>query len=223
MSCGKKRLLFIRATTDYPDAVIEHIQSVCSLLDIEVVVHEYKGLDTFEPFLEDNKDFDFIYVAAHGAHHCFGENSGGPIARWADFALVLCRTEALNSNAVIFMGCCHGGLKKVSLILFSLCEQISCVCGPRWTVNLREVPVALHVFLHNLMTNSIEPQLAAERTADSLGMSFPFYNRYELETEIMIAVNLGKGYNDDYCTTEELEPYYPPEPAPEEPPNDEPG
>lgn len=204
MSCSIKRLLFIRATSDYPEVVIKHIESVCSLLGIQVCRHDYVGLAEFEIFIEIHKTFDFIYVAAHGTHHCFGENLGGPIARWADFALVLCRTKALNPNAVIFMGCCHGGLKKVSLILFCLCTQISSVCGPRWTVNLGEIPVALHVFLHNLMTNCEEPQLAAQRTADALGISFPFYNRYELETEIMIAMQLARGHEDDYCTTEEL-------------------
>jgi hypothetical protein len=204
MSCAIKRLLFIRATADYPDSVIEHIERVCGLLSIQVTRHDYVNLDGLKAMLDSDKGFDFLYIAAHGAHHCFGENSGGPIARWADFAFVLCSTQALNQNAVIFMGCCHGGLKKVSLILFCICTQISCVCGPRWTVNLGEVPVALHVFLHNLIGNREEPQLAAERTAAALGMSFPFYNRYELETEIMIAQHLARGTEDDYCTSAEL-------------------
>jgi hypothetical protein len=207
MSCKIKRLLFIRATKDYPDSVIGHIESVCALQGIQVTRHDYVDLDGLKTALDADKGFDFLYIAAHGAHHCFGENSGGPIARWADFAFVLCCTQSLNPNAVIFMGCCHGGLKKVSLILFCICAQISAVCGPRWTVNLAEVPVALHVFLHNLVTNTEEPQLAADRAAAALGMSFPFYSRYELETEIMIAQRYARGVDtseDDYCTSAEL-------------------
>ncbi|MBI3410770.1 MAG: hypothetical protein HY040_20735 [Planctomycetes bacterium] len=165
-----------------------------------MTIHDYKSDAVFEKFAESSNKFDFLYIAAHGAHHCFGENAG-PIARWADFATILCRTSLLNENAVLFMGCCHGGLKKVSLILFSLCDQISSVCGPRWTVDLSEVPVAIHVFLHNLLINQIEPQYAAERTAAALGIYFPYYNRYELETEILYlrinAVNIEPDYTSE--------------------------
>ena len=204
MQCSPKRLLFLRATGDYPEEVITHIQNVCTLLGVEVTRFEYKDLDSFHSFLDQSKGFDFLYIAAHGAHHCFGENSGGPVARWADFASVLCATQALNTNAVLFMGCCHGGLKKVSLILFSICHQISSVCGPRWNVSVKEIPVALHVFLHNLISNREEPQVAADRAAASIGISFPFYNRYELEADLMIVYAVGRGRDDDYRTSDEL-------------------
>jgi hypothetical protein len=204
MQCSPKRLLFLRATGDYPEEVITHIQNVCTLLGVEVTRFEYKDLDSFHSFLDQSKGFDFLYIAAHGAHHCFGENSGGPVARWADFASVLCATQALNTNAVLFMGCCHGGLKKVSLILFSICHQISSVCGPRWNVSDREIPVALHVFLHNLISNREEPQVAADRAAASIGISFPFYNRYELEADLMIVYAVGRSQDADYRTSDEL-------------------
>jgi hypothetical protein len=199
-TCTPKRLLLLKATADYTPSVLEHIGRVCNLVGVEMVVHEYNGDADFEAFAGVNGKFDFLYIAAHGAHHCFGENAG-PIARWADFAVILCRTSLLNENAVVFMGCCHGGLKKVSLILFSLCDQISSVCGPRWTVSLAEVPVAIHVFLHNLLTNQIEPQYAAERTAAALGIYFPYYNRYELETEILYLLQNAVGCVDDYTST----------------------
>ena len=205
MTCQPKRLLFLRATNDYPEEIVTHINNVCTLLSVHVTRFDYTDLDSLHEFLESNKDFDFLYIAAHGAHHCFGENAGGPIARWADFALVLCATQALNTNAVLFMGCCHGGLKKVSLILFSICQQISSVCGPRWNVSVGEVPVALHVFLHNLVCNGQEPQLAAERAAASIGISFPFYNRYELEADLMVVNGMGRYQDEDYQTSDELD------------------
>jgi hypothetical protein len=204
-SCSPKRLLLLKATAAYTAEILDHIKRVCGLTGVEVVVHDYTGDEALEEFAMNNGKFDFLYIAAHGAHHCFGEDAG-PISRWADFATILCRTSVLNENAVLFMGCCHGGLKKVSLILFSLCDQISSVCGPRWTVNLAEVPVAIHVFLHNLLINQIEPQYAAERTAAALGIYFPYYNRYELETEIIYLRNNAVGIEPDY--TSELPDYY---------------
>jgi hypothetical protein len=198
-TCSPKRLLLLKATSDYTTPVLAHIDRVCNLTGVLMVVHEYVGNPEFEAFAKTEEKFDFLYIAAHGAHHCFGENEG-PIARWADFATILCRTNLLNQNAVVFMGCCHGGLKKVSLILFSLCDQISSVCGPRWTVNLAEVPVAIYVFLHNLLSNEIEPQYAAERTAAALGIYFPYYNRYELETEIIFLRHYAVDIEADYTS-----------------------
>ncbi|MEI6656162.1 MAG: hypothetical protein WCP45_15470 [Verrucomicrobiota bacterium] len=204
MICSNNRLLFLRATTDYPEAIITHIQNVCALMRVEFYRHDYQDLDALHDYLHTEAGFDFLYVAAHGAHHCFGENHGGPIARWSDFGMVLCMTGALNPNAVLFMGCCHGGLKKVSLILFSICHQISSICGPRWTVNVGEVPVALHVFLHNLISNKEEPDVAARRAADAIGIAFPFYNRYELEADLMIVRQFALHSDADYRTSDDL-------------------
>ena len=198
-TCASKRLLLLKATAAYTPAVLDHIQRVCALTGVQTVVHEFATEAQFEEFADSNDQLDFLYIAAHGAHDCFGENAG-PISRWADFAAILCKTSLLNENAVLFMGCCHGGLKKVSLILFSMCDQISSVCGPRWTVNLSEVPVAIHVFLHNLLINHIEPQNAAERTAAALGIYFPYYNRYELETEIVYLKHNAVGLEPDYTS-----------------------
>lgn len=198
-TCSKKRLLLLKATDGYHEKLLKHIENVCVLNDVEMVLHQYRTLQEFKAFAAAKGKFDFLFVAAHGAHDCFGESTGLGV-RWADFANSLCETQILNQDAIVFMGCCHGGLKKVSLILFSICDQISSVCGPRWTVNLAEVPVAIHVFLHNLLRNDIEPQYAAERTASALGIYFPYYNRYELETEIIFLRGNAVGKEDDYMT-----------------------
>lgn len=204
MTCRQKRLLLIRVTPDYSDGLLAHLANVCTLAGVDFVRYDYQDAASLESYLSANGSFDFLYVAAHGAHHCFaGSATAGPVSRWADFALILCRSQCMAENSVIFMGCCHGGLKKVALILFSLCSQISSVCGPRWTVSICEIPVALHVFLHNLVRNQEEPQIAAERAASSLGITFPYYNRYDMQTDIMIV----QAYNytdDDFLTSEQI-------------------
>lgn len=196
------RMLFLKVTKDYSEPIVAHIASVCGLLEVELVVHDFIDLKTFHCFAESNQGFDFLYVAAHGAHNCFGEPDGESV-RWADFAYVLCKSQLLNDDSVLFLGCCQGGLKKISLVLFSLCLNISSVCGPRASVSTDQVPVAIHVFLHNVLTQGLEPQYAAERTAAALGIYFPYYNRYELEPEILFMLERSAGLSE-YVVSSDL-------------------
>lgn len=185
-TCNQKRLLFLHATKDYYPEIIAHIKGVCSLLGVEFVEHTANDLESFKTFCAYSKKFDFLYIAAHGDHRCFGENQPLNTFRWADFGLCLCETQIMNSGSVLFLGCCHGGLKKVALILFCNCPTIVSVCGPRWKVSVHEVAVAIHTFLYNLLISQEEPLIAADRTSAAIGFSFPLYDRYDLEADIRI-------------------------------------
>jgi hypothetical protein len=182
-----KRLLFLKATNDYEQQLVDHLKSVCSLLAVDFIEHQYADLSSFESYAKTAGKFDCLYIAAHGDHRCFGDAKD---TRWADFAIVLCRAEVMNPNSIIFMGCCYGGLKRVALILFVSCPQITSVCGPKWTVDTANVPVALHTFLYNLLIAKEEPILAAERASASIGLSFPIYDRHELEAEVALMSNM---------------------------------
>ena len=204
MTCGKKRLLFVKATKDYNEPVISHISSVCKLLDVEFIEYDFKTLSVFENDCKDLGKFDFVYIAAHGNHACFGENAPLNHTRWADFGVSLCTTEIMNSGSVLFLGCCNGGLKRVAMILFCNCPQITAVCGPKWKVTGHDVAVAIHCFLYNLLISGEEPIVVAERTSLAVGYSFPIYDRYELESEIAI-MQWARGFQavpDDYNTSE---------------------
>lgn len=207
-----KRLLFIRATKDYDTELVEHIKGACTLLKVDFIEHTFTDVAAFEAYTKTSGKFDFLYIAAHGNHSCFGENHPLSTTRWADFGLSLCLTQIMQPGSVIFMGCCHGGLKRVALILFTNCPQIASVCGPKWKISRHEVAVAIHVFLHNLLIAEEEPIVAAERTAAALGSSFPFYDRYELESDIAIMLD-HTWYFTDYTPTSPP-PTPPPPPSP---------
>lgn len=206
-----KRLLFLRATEDYAAELVGHIMGVCGLLGIEFVEHAYTSVADFKSFCRDSAQFDFLYVDAHGNHSCFGEATPVISTRWVDFGVSLCETQVMNPGSVIFMGCCHGGLKRVALILFTSCPQIVSVCGPKWTISGHQVAVGIHVFLYNLIIAEEEPLEAAARTACAIGTSFPFYDRYELEADITIMERFAP-LNSDYTPTEQLPPVSPPSP-----------
>jgi hypothetical protein len=208
-----KRLLFLCATAAYNAQITDHIKGVCGLLGVDFVEHAYTGIPAWETFTQTSGKFDFLYIAAHGNHACFGENNPPLLTRWADFGVSLCVTQVMQPGSVLFMGCCHGGLKRVSLILFTNCPQIVSVCGPRWKVSTHEVAVATHVFLHNLLIAEEEPTVAAERTAAALGSSFPLYDRYELEADIAVMMAHGDYISGDYKPTPAAPPV-PPAPAP---------
>lgn len=197
-----QRLLFLRATCDYSPEVIAHIKAASNLVGVEFVEHSFVDTSTFEAFAINAGQFDFLYVAAHANHTCFGDKAPITHTRWADFGQSLCCAQLMKPGSVLFLGCCHGGLKRVSLILFNMCRQVVSVCGPRWKVSTQEAAVGIHVFLYNLIIAEEEPTVAAERTAAALGSRFPFYNRYDLEADIAIMAGLHESEAPDYYPTQ---------------------
>ena len=199
-----KRLLFLKATDDYSPDVVAHMKMICELLEVEFVEYRFTSLEDFETFGHSEASFDFLYLGAHGSHECFGEKSP-PYTRWADFGLKICETQILNPQSVVLLGCCKGGLKRIAIILFSICPQIRSVCGPRWSINQYHSALGLHVFLHNHIIEKEEPERSAKRTEVATGKSFPHYSRYDHEAELVLIT----GYvPDDYKTTAEIEDVY---------------
>lgn len=149
--------------------------------------------------------YDYIYLAAHGNHTCFAENGSPLQARWADFGLVLCRSQILCPSSVVFLGCCHGGLKKVASILFFNCDQIVSVCGPHSTTTCGDVSLALHTFLHSIEFKLEEQMLAAERASQASGQSFPIHCRYDFEADLTIFRSNPDGRDPDFDPSDEIE------------------
>lgn len=173
----------MRCTKDYDQEMIDHIRVICTLLKIDFIEYVFTTVAELLAYLQVNPGIDFLYLGAHGNHECFGEKTP-PYTSWDDFASALCQSQRLNTDAVLFLGCCHGGLKKVAMTIFANCDQVRFVCGPRWKASKHEISVAVHVFLYNLLIGKEEPTIAAERCTSATGIAFPFYDRYELDTEI---------------------------------------
>lgn len=199
-----RRLLVIKCTLDYHNEIVDHLKSIASLSGVEGEVLEFKDLQTFEQEIRSREPYDFLYLAAHGNHSCFGEESSPPTVRWADFGEVLCRTEILKPGSILFLGCCHGGLKKVALILFHNCENITSLCGLKWSGNSREFLVAFHSFLFNVCCAKEEPEIAVNRAASSIGRILPFYSRYDYESDLCLLTLMDGRHHEDYSPTSQL-------------------
>ncbi len=111
----------------------------------------------------------------------------------------------MKPNSILFLGCCHGGLKKVALSLFVTCEQIAAVCGLRWSGTAQEFLVAFHTFLFNYCCHREEPEEAAKRAGSSIGRSLPFYSRYDSEADIITILNFGRHISPDLFPSPNLE------------------
>ena len=151
-----KRLLIIKASTDVCAAELDQLQAIAGMLNIEhdsVEIADYPALYEeieYNEKFKDGQKFDFVYLAAHANTEVFGESDGSVAIGWGELATFFCAHERLNPGAILLLGCCRGGLKKVALQLFSVCEQIDYVCGPRWTVTPADITAGFHCFIYNM-------------------------------------------------------------------------
>lgn len=194
-----KRLLFIKAANDICGTELENIRSVLGMLGI---VHSF--VDLTEPNMpadgipdgnetppdyitqrlkELGISFDYIYLAAHANQHNFGDADNGNTFDWDSLARAICESEIMNSESILFLGCCRGGLKRVARKLFDGCDKIDYVCGPHWKVTKHEIATAFHVFLYNMEFRGEEPSTAVSRASTSVGYRFFFHDRIEIENE----------------------------------------
>jgi hypothetical protein len=100
---------------------------------------------------------------------------------WDDFALALCSTGCLESDAIVFLACCFGGIRRIADILFGTCLSVTSVCGPRWSIHPSTLTCAFHAFLHNLTFCHVDPFVACKRASEATGHEFFFYSRRECE------------------------------------------
>lgn len=192
------RLLFIKVTKDYPPEQIGHIRTICELLGVQFCQYNFGDLKALHTDSATIGKFDFIYLAAHGDHTAFSEK-GGPKVRWADFGSALCSTSLMKRNSSLFLGCCAGGLKKIALILFHNCPSIASVCGPKGQTKVHDVTMALHTFLYNLIVRGEERDCAAMRASQATGYSFPHYDRFDHESELLAFRADEEFLDDDYA------------------------
>ncbi len=68
-----KSLLFIKVTEDYPKEVVSQVTSIATLLGVIIDETQLTDLTEFEKEFCGKKEYDFIYLAAHGSHSCFGK------------------------------------------------------------------------------------------------------------------------------------------------------
>lgn len=179
-----KKLLIIRAASDVCASEIDHLKAIAGMFGIAHCTMALKDMSTFHQQLCGGDKYDFIYLGAHANTDFFGESDGSIAIEWEDLAVSFCSSDCLNLGAILMLGCCRGGLKRVALQLFCACDQIDYVCGPRWTVTGADISAGFHIFIYNMVVRREQPSTAVHRASKGTGYDFFCHDRIEMQDEI---------------------------------------
>lgn len=180
-----KRLLIIKAASDVCAAEVGHLKVIADMFAITHCTMDLQSIDDFNKALCQGDDkFDYIYLAAHADTEFFGERDGSVSIPWPELASAFCNAACLKSGAILLLGCCRGGLKRVALSLFCNCMDIDYVCGPRWTVCGPDISTGFHVFIYNMEVRREQPSVAVCRASQATNYEFFCHDRVEMQDEL---------------------------------------
>lgn len=180
-----KKLLILKASRDVCSAEIEHIKTIADMFEMDHEIVELNNPSTFETTMTGQGKYDYIYLGAHADTDGFGEADRSVTMEWESFAEALCKSQCLNSESILLLGCCRGGLRRVAMSLFLSCAQIDYVCGPRWTVTGLDITAGFHVFIYNMEIRHEQPSCASDRASKATGYDFFCYDRVEVEDNLV--------------------------------------
>jgi hypothetical protein len=176
-----KRLLILKASCDILPCEIDHIGSIANLFGMQHDLVEIGAACEFQTKLYGKGGYDYVYLCAHANLWGFGDQESAHFIRWDDFADTLCGTQTFNSQSVLLLACCRGGMRSVAQRLFISCETIAYICGPRWTLTQDDLSVGFHIFLYNIEKRKEQPNMAACRASQGTGYDFFCYDRVEID------------------------------------------
>lgn len=179
-----KRLLIIEAASDVCASEIKHIKIIAEMLGIDHCTIRLHEMTTFREQLCEGGSYDYVYLAAHANTEFFGESDASVAIAWTELAMAFCSSDCLNAGAILLLGCCRGGLKRVAYSLFCTCTKIDYVCGPRWTVTGPDISTGFHVFIYNMEIRREQPSTAIDRASAATHYDFFCHDRIELEDEL---------------------------------------
>jgi hypothetical protein len=178
------KLLTIKAASDICSAEIKHLEAIAEMFGITHCSMEISDADScFKQSCWKDK-FDFVYLGAHANTEFFGESDGSIEIPWSDLGAAFCQHDCLTPGAIVLLGCCRGGLKRVALHLMCACDKVDYVCGPRWTVSPMDIAVGFHVFLYNIVHRREQPSTAVQRASKATNYDFFCHDRVELQDEL---------------------------------------
>ncbi len=182
-----KRLLTLKASHDVCVAETDHIKTIADLIGIECEHLVITSLDAVVAGTAGGNQFDYIYLCGHANEKGFGEADGSRIFPWGEFALALCNANWLNTEGVLFLATCRGGLRSIADTMFRVCGKIDYICGPRWSVDKHDLTCGFHTFIYNLEARHEEPAVAVERASKATGRHFFCYDRLECCSSDLVA------------------------------------
>lgn len=175
------KVLIIKASCDICKNELDHIKTIVEMLDMSPLVVTLTDMATLQAEIQGKGPFKYVYLCTHASPYSFGEADGSKAYHWEDLATALCSSECLDSDAILMLACCRGGLQSVANVLFLFCDHIDYICGPRWTLTCADISTGFHVFIYNMESRHEQPSVAVKRASDATGYDFFCYDRVESE------------------------------------------
>jgi hypothetical protein len=145
-------------------------------------------MDHFKATFEYEPAFDLLYLSSHADANGFGEN---PYENpWDKFADTVCATDCMLPEATLFLACCRGGLKTVTLNMLSVCNKIDYIVGPVWKAKGADITPAFRAFCECCYTRKDGTREAPcnlrEKMSEAARQEFACYDRVEMECDLEV-------------------------------------
>ena len=98
---------------------------------------------------------------------------------WLDFGKLVCETDCLNSNCILLLSCCRGGLNEVAYDMFWMCSDIEYIVGPRQNLTSSDLLIGFNLLLYNLEHRGVDPIVACEKVLSGTDIRFKCFDRME--------------------------------------------
>lgn len=180
-------LLILKAHHEICGEEIGLITNQSGFLGIEVKEEVVDSIDTLKAIFEKYKleaiKFDYVYLCTHGDSNGFDIEMGNKFEMsWAKFGEIICQSDLLNDNTIFLLACCRGGIFKVAMDMFAVCNSINYVCGAKWKLRSADLATGFVVFLYNLKFKKAEPSYAAQKATLATDYTFTCHDRAEIES-----------------------------------------
>jgi hypothetical protein len=152
---------------------------------VEIDLFEWQNFAHFEQTFRGAR-YDLLYLSSHATVDGFGNNPWeNP---WSEFAQVICSTDCMHPEAVLFLACCRGGLKTLALNMLSVCNKIDYIVGPVWKAKGGDITNAFRAFCECCYSKKDGTREAPCKIAQCLseagGQAFACYDRIDMEGEL---------------------------------------
>lgn len=177
---NKKRILILWACGHKDEPLeIKSIKNQAELYWISVVEQCVNLKEDLESILNDNGEFEYIYLSAHWNNLWFCNEKKTLELEWFDFWTILCASWSLKQWWVLMLSCCRWWLNEVAYDMFWNCEFIEYIVWPRQSLTSADMLVGFQLLMYNLEYRNLDPIVACDRVLKWTDIRFKCFDRME--------------------------------------------
>jgi hypothetical protein len=158
---------------------INGIETQAKLYGMDVTKRCINSKNDLRDALNNNGNFDYIYLSSHGDNCGFSNESETLDVSWFRFGSMVCASSCLRQAGVLMLSCCRGGLNEVAYAMFWNCPSIEYVVGPRQSLTSADMLVSFQLLIYNLEHRNLDPIVACDRVLKGTDIRFTCFDRME--------------------------------------------